>query len=85
MSIDGNALQAAALADLFSIVKFLVKYGANVNAAANGRYGNALRTTLIHDHTEMTEFLLAEGADASESEGLATYGASLTTAVRWYD
>jgi hypothetical protein len=77
-----SRLYYACLAGLAGAARDLRTEGADVNAQG-GEYGNALQTTIIHDHQEVVQLLLDNGADFNaEGVWFGWHGNALPAASR---
>jgi hypothetical protein len=79
----GNALQAASAGGHETVVRLLLKKGADANAQG-GYYGNALQAASAGGHETVVRLLLEKGADVNTQGGY--YGNALQAAStrRWY-
>jgi hypothetical protein len=62
--VYGTPLQAAAANGFSSVVQYLIKRGANINAPG-GIFGSALNAAAARGHEDTARYLLENGADAA--------------------
>ncbi|KAJ3816763.1 hypothetical protein F5880DRAFT_1512366, partial [Lentinula raphanica] len=75
----GTPLHGAALQGNDDIVKFLIDYGADINAKG-GHYGTAIEAAALYNHERVIEHLLTHGADMNAQAGY--YGTAIQAAAQ---